>query len=197
MIEHPAFTIEEWKIRETALHPDTLAQTESIFALSNGHLGLRGNLEEGEPNGLLGTYLNGLYEVLPLPYAEPAYGDPEAGQTVVNVTDGKVIRLLVEDESFDVRYGELRAHERALDLHAGVLHRHADWVSPAGRGVRVTTTRLVSLTHRAVAAIHYEVEPLEQGTPMVVQSELVTNQPVAAGGDHPRAAAPLGPPRPA
>jgi alpha,alpha-trehalose phosphorylase len=191
VIDHPAFAVEPWTLRETTLDVDFLAQTESIFALSNGHLGLRGNLDEGEPNGLLGTYLNGFYEARPLPYAEPAYSDPEAGQTVVNVTDGKIIRLLVGDESFDVRYGELRAHQRALDLRAGVLRRHADWVSPAGLGVRVTTTRLVSLTHRAVAAIQYEVEPLDQSTTMVVQSELVANEPVAAGGDDPRAAAAL------
>ena len=44
----------------------------------------------------------------PLPYAEAAYGYPEAGQTVINVTNGKLIRLLVDDEPFDVRYGELR-----------------------------------------------------------------------------------------
>ena len=50
-----------------------IAQTESLFALSNGHIGLRGNLEEGEPHGLPGTYLNGFYETRPLPYAEVGY----------------------------------------------------------------------------------------------------------------------------
>jgi alpha,alpha-trehalose phosphorylase len=77
----------------------------------------------------------------------------------VNVTNGKIIRLLVEDEPFDVRYGELQRHERALDLRAGVLRRHVEWVSPTGRLVRVSSTRLVSFSQRAVAAILYEVEP--------------------------------------
>ena len=58
-------------------------------------------------NGLPGTYLNGFYEARPLPYAEAGYGYPEAGQTVVNVTNGTIIRLLVEDEPFDVRFGQL------------------------------------------------------------------------------------------
>jgi hypothetical protein len=48
----------------------TCSQSGSIFALGNGHIGLRGNLDEGEPNGLPGTYLNGFYETRPLPYAE-------------------------------------------------------------------------------------------------------------------------------
>src|ERR1700674_1820191 len=127
MIEHPAFTVEEWSVREMGLHLDTLAQTESIFALSNGHIGLRGNLDEGEPYGLPGTYLNSFFEIRPLPYAEAGYGYPEAGQTVVDVTNGKIIRLFVEDEPLDVRYGKLISHERVLDLRAGTLTRRAHW----------------------------------------------------------------------
>ena len=88
-----------------------------------------------------GTYLNGFYETRPLPYAEAGYGYPEAGQTVVNVTNGKIIRLLVDDEPFDVRYGELLRHERVLDLRAGVLRREVEWRSPTGSAVRVTLAR--------------------------------------------------------
>src|SRR5437764_11926552 len=153
-----------------------LAQTESVLALANGHIGLRANLDEGEPFGLPGTYLGGVYEVRPMPYAEAGYGYSEAGQTVVNVTNGKIIRLLVEDEPFDVRYGQLRGHERVLDLRAGVLHRTAEWASPTGGGVRVSSTRLVSFTQRAIAAVLYEVEPLENPLPVVVQAKLVSNE---------------------
>src|SRR5713226_7778687 len=110
MIPQSSYTVEPWCVREKSLRLEMLSQSESLFALSNGHIGLRGNLDEGEPNGLPGTYLNGFYESHPLPYAEPAYADPEAGQAIVNVTNGKLLRLLVDDEPFDVRYGELRAH---------------------------------------------------------------------------------------
>ncbi len=191
MIRHPAFELEPWALRETELDLDRLAQTESVFALSNGHIGLRGNLDEGEPFGLPGTYLNAFYEVRPLPYAEAGYGYPEAGQTVVNVTNGKIMRLLVDDEPFDIRYGELRGHERVLDLRAGVLRRSVDWVSPAGARVRVRSTRLVSFTQRAVAAILFEVEAVEPDLRVVVQSELVANEPVPKAAGDPRAAAAL------
>ena len=73
MIEHPAFPVEEWSVREIGCNLDTLAQSESIFALSNGHIGLRGNLDEGEPHGLPVTYLNSFYELRPLPSAEGGY----------------------------------------------------------------------------------------------------------------------------
>src|ERR671914_317375 len=177
--------------RERELRLDQLGQSESVFALSNGHIGLRGNLDEGEPVDTPGTYLNAFYEVRPLPHAETAYGLPDAGQTVVNVTNGKVIRLLVDDEPFDIRYGDLLRHERVLDLRDGVLRREVHWRSPTGREVFVRSTRLVSFVHRSVAAIAYDVEPVDANTRIVIQSELVANEPVPAQADDPRAAAAL------
>jgi alpha,alpha-trehalose phosphorylase len=188
VIQHPAFLVAPWALHETALHLDTLAQTESLFALSNGHIGVRGNLDEGEPHGLPGTYLNGFYEERPLPYAEAGYGYPKSGQTLINVTNGKLFRLLVDDEPFDLRYGELRAHTRVLDFRAGTLTRTAEWTSPAGRAVRVTSVRLVSFTQRAIVAIFYQVEPLNGPIKAVVQSELVTNEQLPPRSGDPRAA---------
>ncbi len=192
MIGHPAFSIEPWSLCETELDLDVLDQAGSVFALGNGHIGLRGNLDEGEPPGLPGTYLNGFYEQRTLPYAEAGYGYPEAGQTVVNVTNGKLIRLLVDDEPFDVRFGELHSHQRTLDFRAGVLRRQAEWRSPVGKQVRVSSVRLVSFVQRAVAAVLYEVEPLDAPARLVVQSELVANEPMPPGTFDPRAAAELG-----
>jgi len=190
VIEDSGFPVDPWQLRETHLDLELLAQSESLFALSNGHIGLRGNLDEGEPHGLPGTYLNSFYELRPLPYAEAGYGYPESGQTVINITNGKLIRLLVDDEPFDVRYGQLEAHERTLDLRAGTLDRVVTWTTPSGRRVRVTSKRLVSLTQRAVAAIRYCVEPLDdRPVRVVVQSELVANEQLPAIKDDPRVAA--------
>jgi alpha,alpha-trehalose phosphorylase len=188
------FTVEPWAIAELEFDLDVLARTESVFALSNGHIGLRGNLDEGEPFGLPGTYLNAFFETRPLPYAEAGYGYPEDGQTVVNVTNGKVMRLLVDDEPFDIRYGVLRKHERRLDFRTGVLTREVEWESPTGGAVRVCSRRLVSFTQRSIAAISFEVEPLDRPLRIVVQSELVSNEPIPAQSKDPRAAAALASP---
>ncbi len=191
MIKQATFAVEPWCLTETRFDPELIAQTESLFALSNGHLGWRGNLDEGEPHILPGSYLNGVYESHPQPYAETSYGMPESGQTLVNVINGKLIRLLVDDEPFDLRYGELRSHERVLDLRAGVLHRRAEWVSPAGAVVRVFSTRMVSFTQRAVAAISYEVEPVGEPVHIAVQSVLLANEELPPLGSDPRVAAVL------
>jgi len=189
MIKQSAYGTEPWRLVEQRLDLGVLAQSESIFALSNGHIGLRGNLDEGDPHGLPGSYLNSVYEVRPLPYAEAGYGFPDDGQTVINVTNGKIIRLLVDDEPFDIRYGTLHSHERILDLRAGTLTRQVDWSSPAGARVKVTSVRMVSLTQRAIAAISYTVEPVDNKLRLVLQSELVANEELPAAGKDPRLSA--------
>jgi alpha,alpha-trehalose phosphorylase len=211
VIENDQYGVEPWCLTESSLDLDVIAQSESVFALSNGHIGLRGNLDEGDPHGLPGTYLNSLYEDRPLPYAEAGYGFPDTGQTVINVTNGKIIRLLVNDEPFDIRYGTVRSHTRVLDMRAGTLTREVIWTSPAGHTVKVSSVRLVSLTQRAIAAINYSVTPISWppehgdeeetadspgGDPVrvVVMSEIVANEEIPAMPGDPRAAAILAEP---
>jgi alpha,alpha-trehalose phosphorylase len=210
VIENEPYGAEPWSLTESSLDIDLIAQSESVFALSNGHIGLRGNLDEGEPHGLPGTYLNSLYEDRPLPYAEAGYGFPDMGQTVINVTNGKIIRLLVNDEPFDIRYGTVRSHTRRLDMRAGTLTREVVWTSPAGHSVKVRSVRLVSLTQRAIAAISYSVTPVTlteesgaeepadapEGEPVriVVLSEIVANEEIPVAAADPRAAAMLAEP---
>ncbi len=189
MITNAPYGVEPWCLTENELHLPLLAQSESVFALSNGHIGMRGNLDEGEPHGLPGTYLNSLYENRPLPYAEAGYGYPDTGQSVINVTNGKIIRLLVNDEPFDIRYGTVHSHTRTLDLRAGTLTRNVRWTSPAGNTVDIESVRLVSLTQRAMAAIRYRVKPVDETLRLVVMSEIVANEEIPVASSDPRAAA--------
>jgi alpha,alpha-trehalose phosphorylase len=188
-----SFPIEPWSLTEIGLNHATLGVHESVFALANGHIGMRGSFEEGEPVVVPGTYLNGFFEERPLPYAEAGYGFPEQGQTMVNVTDGKLIRLLVKDSPLDLEYGSIIDHRRTLDLRAVVLRRSTEWRSPGGRSVRVTSTRLVSLTRRSIAAIEYKVEVTDDQGDLYValQSDLLANENNRTESDDPRAAAAL------
>lgn len=172
------FDVSSWGIGWTGWEPRRQARRESVFSLSNGHIGWRGTLDEGDPCGVPGAYLNGLYEEHPMPYAEDGYGYPDVGESLINAPDGKVIRLLVGDEPFDIREGRLASHRQFLDFRAGTLTREVEWTSPAGATVRVQSTRLVSLTHRAVAAIDYRVTAVSGPVELTVLSEVVANEPL-------------------
>ncbi|MGY0007323.1 glycoside hydrolase family 65 protein [Micromonospora sp. I033] len=179
---------ESWRIHRTAADLDRLGETESIFALGNGWVGWRGTLDEGEPYEMPGTYLNGFHEQRELSYPEGGYAFPEQSDTVVSAPNAALVRLWVGGEPLDLRTGTVRRHERELDLRAGVVRRETEWISPGGRGVRVRSTRLVSLPRRPVAAVDYTVEPLDGPVEVRVSADLLANERVPERADDPRAA---------
>ena len=187
MIAEDRFTVEPWCLREPRLRLDELGATETAFALSNGCLGIRGTLDEGDPVAIPGTYLAGLFELRTMVYSETGNGDPEATQTLINTIDGTLIRLSVDGQPLDVRAGELRRHERVLDLRAGTLTRELRWCSPAGRVVDVRSERLVSFTHRGVAAVRYTVRAVDEPVDVVLTSSLVANGEMPHLSEHPSA----------
>jgi len=84
---------DEWNIVEKQHTPEFLERGETIFATSNGYIGMRGGFEEGGPTEQEGTFINGFYESWPIVYGEEAFGFARTGQTIVNVTNSKVIKL--------------------------------------------------------------------------------------------------------
>jgi alpha,alpha-trehalose phosphorylase len=187
------YPVEDWRMAELDFTPAFLAQTETIFATANGYLGMRGGFDEGQPAFEHGTFVNGFHETWPIPYGERAYGFATTGQTIVNVPDGKIIRLYVDDELFVVTRVAVLQYQRALDLRAGTLDREVLWETPQGKQVKVTSRRLVSFTDRHLAAISYEVTVLNAQAPVVLSSELVLHpRPRMLGEDDPRLARQLG-----
>ena len=142
----PLYPVDAWRIRELTFDPAFAARNETIFSLANGHLGLRGNLEEEAGNVGHGTYVNGFFEEAPIAYGEIAYAYAKNHQVLLNVADGKRIQLHVGDDPFDLESGTVEAYERSLDLRTGVLTRSIRWRAPRGTVVEVVTRRLVSLT---------------------------------------------------
>lgn len=170
------YPINGWKIIETSFYPRFLAQTETLFSIGNGYLGMRGNFEEGNPAFQNGTFVNGFHETWPIVYGEKAYGFAKTGQTMLNVTDGKVIRLFVDDEPFSLPTASLLLFERTLDMRAGTLDREILWETPAGKQVLIQSRRLVSFQHRHLAAISYQVTILNAEAPVTISSELIGNR---------------------
>ena len=183
------YPIDDWRWVERRFTPEFMAASETTFSTANGYLGMRGGFQEGRPSFLHGTFVNGFYETWPIPYGEKAFGFAKTGQTMVNVPDGKIIRLYVDDEPFTMDRANLLRYERALDMRRGVYQREVLWETPSGKQVLIKSTRLVSFAERHVAAIRYEVTVLNAKAPVVVVSEMVnhaaiidTTRSEAAGG---------------
>ncbi len=180
------YPVDEWRVVERRFAPRFLEQTETIFALANGYLGIRGSFEEGRPVLRSGTFVNGFHETWPIPYGETAYGFARTGQTMLNVADAKLIRLYVDDEPFALEHANLHQFERILDMRSATLERSLVWETPSGKRFTVRSIRLVSFEHRHLAAIRYEVTAHDGGAPVVLESEIAVPFDTGSQTDDPR-----------
>lgn len=179
-LDRTRFPIDEWRLVEK--HPDVsdLGTTETLFAVGNGYLGMRGNPEEGRPSEESGTYVNGFHETWQIQHAEGAYGFARVGQTIVNAPDAKVLKVYVDDEPLNLAHADLVDYERSLDFRSGLLRRRLVWRTPAGKKVQVHTTRLVSFAQRHLSVMTLDVTMLEGDAPIVISSQVINRQ---DGGD--------------
>lgn len=170
------FPVEPWRFVEREYSDADLGTTETLFAVGNGFLGMRGNPEEGRPSYAHGTFVNAFHETWPIHHAEAAFGFAETGQTIINAPDAKVIKIYVDGEPLTLNISDLESYERALDFRAGKLTRDIVWRTPAGKRVRISTSRMVSFTDRSIALFDLEVEMLDGDAPIVLSSQIVNRQ---------------------
>jgi alpha,alpha-trehalose phosphorylase len=168
---------DEWNIIEKGFHPEFLAQSETMLALGNGYLGMRGSPEEGGPAAENCTLINKFHETRPILYGEDAYGFARTGQTIFGVTDSKIIKLFVDDEPFWLPTANLLRYDRRLNMRSGTLDREILWETPTGKQVLITSRRLVSFVNRHVAAISYRVTLLNAAASLLISSEMVAERP--------------------
>ncbi len=106
------YPCEPWTITEEKFELDNNYRNETVFVLSNGYIGMRGTLEEAykleSGKGMEGSFINGYYESEHIRYGETAYGFAEKTQTMLNVTNAKIIKLYVDGEEFNIFEGTLK-----------------------------------------------------------------------------------------
>ena len=175
-IDRARFPADEWALRETRFESGDLGKTETLFALGNGYLGLRGNVEEGRDSYAHGTFVNGFHEIWPIHHAEEAYGFAKIGQTIVNAPDAKIMRLYVDDEPLLLTVADLESYERSLNFRDGVLTRELTWRTPSGKHVHVKSRRMVSFAERHLAVMDYEITLLDADAPVAVSCQILNRQ---------------------
>jgi alpha,alpha-trehalose phosphorylase len=176
-VDRTRFPIREWGIAETRYDTVGLGARETIFAVGNGYLGLRGNHEEGDADAYAhGTFVNGFHETWRIRHAEDAFAFAKTGQTIVNVPDAKTINLSVDGETLQLSTATLEAYHRSLDFRDGIVHRDLIWITESGKRVAVQSSRMVSFTRRNLAVMSFTVTVLEHDAEVVITSEVRNRQ---------------------
>jgi len=178
--------IDPWRLVSRRFSNETYAEAETMFAVANGYMGMRGTHDEGVPSHDPAFFVNGFHETWPIPYGESAFGFATTGQTIVSAPDGSVMRLYVDEEPLVLAESKLLSYERVLDMRAGMLQRTVRFRTARGAVVQLKSERLVSLHWRHLAAISYEVTLVSGAAELAIASELITHLPRPKGGDDPR-----------
>lgn len=140
----------DWTITETELDPNRTAHQETVFTIGNGYLGTRGTFEEGYPGGQNGTWINGVYDKIPIAFTELA-----------NCPDWLPIAISIGGEYFSLDRGEILHYRRELDMRRGILRREIRWRSPQGKTLDLQFERFTSLAEDHVGAIRLFLTPLD------------------------------------
>jgi alpha,alpha-trehalose phosphorylase len=176
MIDRDRFPVDPWRLVEKSFSIAEAGVAETLFAVGNGYLGLRGNQPEGRHAHEHGTFINGFHETFPIRHAEQAYGFAEVGQTIINAPDAKVMRVYVDDEPLSFDVADVREYERTLDMRDGVVRRHVLWVTPSGKEVRIDFVRMVSFEEKHLAVMQVDVTVLNDDAPVTVSCQLINRQ---------------------
>ena len=176
LLDRDRYPVHPWRLTETRYVPEEVGVTESLFTVGNGFLGMRGNNLEGRRAHEHGTFINGLHETFEIHHAEQAYGFAKVGQTIVDAPDSKVMRLYVDDEPLALDEADLLGYERCLDFADGVLRREVIWLTPGGKRVRVSSTRMVSFFERHLAIMTMEVTLLDADASLTISCHLLNRQ---------------------
>ncbi len=134
--------------KHTGFEPTRLALEESLFSLGNGYLGVRASLEECEhvEGSIRGSYINGLYEKVPMQHAEMAFGFPVEQDKQPRIVDTQTVRIFLDEEQVVLDGARISDFSRELDLETGIYTRNYGYTTKSGAVAQLTFWRIASLT---------------------------------------------------
>lgn len=164
--------VDEDAIIEQGFNPNTVNHIETLFALGNGYMGLRGTYDEYDENSNScdGMYINGIYAAKPLEhivyFPNYSYND----EFTVNLTDWRIFNLYIDGEKACFSNKNIKDHLRKLDMRKGAVERSFIFETATGKRAAVNSIRIVNMEEQHSAQICYSVTPLNFSGTVVIES---------------------------
>jgi len=138
------FLTDSWKVIEKGYDDSYGRVSESVFALSNETLGVRGYFDEGgKSDSLRGAYVNGVYETTRL--GRSYKGIIDKTHFMIPTADWLYTSIEIDGEKLDLSQINFSEFTRELDLRAGTLERKFIWHTKSGKDLQLTFLRFVDM----------------------------------------------------
>jgi len=166
------FDINEWKITEQGFHPEDNRLAESMTAIGNGHMGMRGNFEEDYSGDThQGMYVAGVYYPDKTRVGWWKNGYPEYFAKVLNAVNIMGLRVSINGKNVDLNEWEVVDFKRELDMQHGVLTRTM-LIRNGVEETKIESKRFFSIVDKELAALRYTVTPVNFDAEVVIESYL-------------------------
>lgn len=151
------FPCEPWKLVESIHVPGDEGTLETLFALGNGHLGVRGAHSTRGDGELPGTFINGFHEIWDIKHAENAYGFARTGQRIVYVPDANNFTVSIDGEALSLAESTVLDYHRSVDFSTGVYEETTTWACRSGATVTTVERRAVGFDSRGCLGLELTV----------------------------------------
>ncbi len=139
------FDVEPTALTTRVLHRDKLRLIESLTSIGNGHMGMRGNFEEGySGDHHLGTYLAGVWYPDRTRVGWWKNGYPEYFGKAINALNFAAVDVLIDEAPVDLATMEPTDFRIRLDLRNGLLTRSFE-LAAAGSTFRISFEKFLSV----------------------------------------------------
>nr|WP_077555415.1 beta-phosphoglucomutase [Rhodanobacter sp. B04] len=181
----PVADADTWRLTQSHWQPAHAARDETLFALANGALGVRGGFEESR-SPTQGSFLAGVWERAPIHYHERHFGFARDTDTRLPVAEATAVRIRLGDLHIDPAHGEILTFKRVLDLREGKLSRFLRWRTAQGHTFELETERVVPIAHPGLLCIRMRLRSVDYAGPVSFESSISGDRAAAAQGDDPR-----------
>jgi maltose phosphorylase len=170
--------VDPWRIVEDGFHPERSRVSESLFSLSNEHMGARGHFEE-EYSGdtLIGCYLNGIYEEHYLKEPTTYKGISNRIAFMVNTVNWLYAHIELGGEALDLNRSQFSEFRRELDFRTGQVIREFTWTTKAGQRLKIAFSRFLSMKTKELGFQRISLTPLNFSAPINVTMGLDFSMP--------------------
>lgn len=156
----------------------------TIFAQSNGYMGVRASFEENGSMCVQGAFVRGVIDEIPFNQNakidseymrkfyinEDAAKDAEFQEGVINFADILFVRIEVDGETFYPWEGRILKWNRTLDIGNNVLIRKVTWENSKGDVTEFTFERFASFANDHVFCQRVHVKPVNHNKKITVLS---------------------------